>query len=150
MLSQLFENAGPLVTQLSKEEPFDSPAHMMARARELLSQMTPAEQIAVVNSHPRIGEPAESLKEISTTSYNEQGGDADKTSADVMAELHRLNALYEERFGFRFVVFVNRRSKSEIVPILRSRLNNSRDEELRTALHDVLAIAEDRLRRTTS
>ena len=46
MLSQLFENAGPLVTQLSKEEPFDSPEHMIARARELLSQMTPEEQIA--------------------------------------------------------------------------------------------------------
>ena len=47
----------------------------------------------------------------------------------------------------RFVVFVNRRPKSEILPILRERIRRTREEELETALDELVAIAEDRWRR---
>ena len=40
----------------------------------------------------------------------------------VLAELAELNKTYEEKFGFRFVVFVNRRPRAEILPVLRERL----------------------------
>ena len=65
----------------------------------------------------------------------------------MLAELAELNRRYEERFGFRFVVFVDRRPKAEIVPILRERLERTRDEELDTALSELVAIARDRWRR---
>ena len=58
-----------------------------------------------------------------------------------------LNRAYEERFGFRFVVFVNRRPKHELVPILRERLERTREQELDTALDELIAIAEDRWQR---
>jgi 2-oxo-4-hydroxy-4-carboxy--5-ureidoimidazoline (OHCU) decarboxylase len=45
-------------------------------------------------------------------------------------------------------VFVNRRPKSEIVPILRERLERSREQELDTAVKELVAIAEDRWRRS--
>ena len=61
-----------------------------------------------------------------------------------MAELAELNRAYEDKFGFRFVVFVNRRPKSAIVPILRERLERTRVEELETALSELVAIARDR------
>ena len=63
-----------------------------------------------------------------------------------MPELDRLNAEYERRFGFRFVVFVNRRPKAEIVEELRQRLRRSREEELEDGLRAIVDIAEDRLR----
>jgi 2-oxo-4-hydroxy-4-carboxy-5-ureidoimidazoline decarboxylase len=66
----------------------------------------------------------------------------------VLAELAELNRRYEERFGFRFVVFVNRRPRAEIVPVLRERLEKTRDEELDTALAELVAIARDRWQRT--
>ena len=59
----------------------------------------------------------------------------------------RLNREYEQRFGFPFVVFVNRRPKSEIVPVLRERLERAREMELDTALHELVAIARDRWER---
>ena len=65
----------------------------------------------------------------------------------MLAELARLNAAYEERHGFRFVVFVNRRPKHEILDVLRVRIDNPTDEELETALGELVAIAEDRWRR---
>ena len=65
-----------------------------------------------------------------------------------MAELARVNAEYEARHGFRFVVFVNRRSRSVILGILRERIGRSTAEELETALGELVAIAEDRWRRS--
>lgn len=142
--SRLFENAGPLLERLRAEEPFSDSASLLARARDILNELSEAEQIAVINAHPRIGERPE---KISTASFQEQGYDRDTTPPEVFLRLARLNEEYEQKFGFRFVVFVNRRSKEAIVPVLEARLRGSRDEERRTALREILAIAADRLKR---
>ncbi len=136
------------MTRLAAGAPYASPAALFVRAREILSGLGERDRIAVINAHPRIGERPEVVRGRSLTSYREQGYDRDRTPAEVVEELARLNAAYEERFGFRFVVFVNRRSKSDVVPVLRERLARSREEELATALGEVLAIAEDRLRKS--
>jgi len=143
----LFEDAGPLLDRLRAEEPFPSGAAILARARAIVKQLSEAEQIAVINAHPRIGERRD---KVSALSFKEQGYDRDTTPADVLRRLATLNEEYEQKFGFRFVVFVNRRSKEAIVPILEARLRGSREEERRTALREILAIAEDRLKRPCS
>ena len=116
---------------------------MLARAREILTELSEAEQIAVINAHPRIGERPD---KVSAASFKEQGYQDDATPPEVFLRLATLNDEYEAKFGFRFVVFVNRRSKEAIVPILESRLRGTRDEERRSALREILAIAEDRLK----
>ena len=140
----LFENAGPLQARLHAEEPFASGAAMLARAREILDALSEPEQIAVINAHPRIGERP---GKVSTASFTEQGYDRDTTPPEVFRRLATLNEEYEQKFGFRFVVFVNRRSKEAIVPLLEARLRGTRDEERQAALREILAIAEDRLKR---
>ncbi|PYP08230.1 MAG: hypothetical protein DMD59_12830 [Gemmatimonadetes bacterium] len=140
----LFENAGPLLARLRAEEPFATGAAMLARARTILNELSEAEQIAVINAHPRIGERPDT---VSVASFREQGYDRDTTPPEVLRRLATLNEEYEAKFGFRFVVFVNRRSKEALVPVLEARLRGSRDEERRTALREILAIAADRLKR---
>ncbi len=140
----LFENAGPLLDRLRAEEPFPSGAAMLARAREIVKDLSEAEQIAVINAHPRIGERPDN---VSVASFREQGYQHDITPPEVFLRLASLNEEYEQKFGFRFVVFVNRRSKEAIVPVLEARLRGARDDERRTALREILAIAEDRLKR---
>ena len=61
-----------------------------------------------------------------------------------MRELAELNDAYERRFGFRFVVFVNGRTKADLVPVLRARLGRTRTEELSTGFSEFQAIARDR------
>jgi len=143
-LARAFERAGPLVARLQTEGPFQSDEHLLARAQRVLSEMSEAEQIAVIDAHPRIGE---SPAKVSAESFKEQGYDGDTTPPEVYLRLARLNEEYEQKFGFRFVVFVNRRPKEAIVPVLEARLRGTRDEERRTALGEILAIARDRLRR---
>ena len=60
-----------------------------------------------------------------------------------------LNQVYEEKFGFRFVVFVDGRPKAEILEVLRERLARTREEELETGVRELVAIAKDRWTRTT-
>jgi 2-oxo-4-hydroxy-4-carboxy--5-ureidoimidazoline (OHCU) decarboxylase len=144
---RLFEGAGPLIERLRAESPFISGAAMVARARQILAELGEAEQIAVINAHPRIGERAEQVRAQSAESFKEQGYDRDDTPAEALVRLARLNEEYERKFGFRFVVFVNQRPKAALVAVLEGRLLRPRAEELRTALADIVAIAEDRLRR---
>lgn len=140
----LFEHAGPLLERLRAEEPFANGPALLQRAGEILDELSEAQQIAVINAHPRIGGRPD---KISAASFKEQGYDRDTTPPEVLLRLARLNDEYEQKFGFRFVVFVNRRTKEAIVPVLEARLRGARDEERRTALQEILAIAEDRLKR---
>jgi 2-oxo-4-hydroxy-4-carboxy--5-ureidoimidazoline (OHCU) decarboxylase len=133
-LAELFEGRTRFVELLAERE------DPLGAAREVARSLSDAEKKGVLDAHPAIG-----AKNLSARSAAEQGGDEDPA---VHEELARLNHEYEERFGFRFVVFVNRRPKSEILTILRERIRRSREEELETALDELVSIAEDRWRRS--
>jgi 2-oxo-4-hydroxy-4-carboxy--5-ureidoimidazoline (OHCU) decarboxylase len=133
-LADLFQARSRFVEQLAREE------DPLARAREVLASLPEEERVEALNAHPRIGE-----RGLAGRSAAEQG-DAAAEDPAVMEELARLNAAYEERFGFRFVVFVNRRPRAELVPVLRERLGRPREEELVTGCDALVAIAEDRWR----
>jgi 2-oxo-4-hydroxy-4-carboxy--5-ureidoimidazoline (OHCU) decarboxylase len=133
-LAELFEGRTRFVERLAElEDP-------LRAARTLAHELSDEEKREVLDAHPAIG-----ARSLSSRSAREQGADDDP---EVLAELARLNAEYERRFGFRFVVFVNRRPKTEILPILRERLGRTRELELETALDELVAIAEDRWRNT--
>jgi 2-oxo-4-hydroxy-4-carboxy--5-ureidoimidazoline (OHCU) decarboxylase len=112
--------------------------HPLERARDLLRDLREDEQVEALNAHPPIG-----ARDLKGRSAAEQGSEDDP---QVLARLAELNAEYERRFGFRFLVFVNRRPRSAIVPVLEARLERSREEELETALDELLEIAHDRWR----
>ena len=133
-LAELFEGRTRLVELLAE---CDDP---LGTADAAIGELDEAEKLEALNAHPAIGPRAG----LSARSAAEQGGDADPA---VLTELAQLNQVYEETFGFRFVVFVNRRPKAEILDVLRGRLDRSRDEELETALHELVAIARDRWER---
>ena len=143
-LRVLFEAAEPLTPALYAARPYSSYAALIECADRLASAMPEADQIAIVNAHPRIGE---SVARMSAISAREQGASAAQTESDapVTTELAALNGAYEQRFGFRFVVFVNGRPRSEIVEVLGERLRNPCAAELRTALGELFLIARDRL-----
>ena len=149
-LRPLFERAGPLADALFLARPFASYPALLDAADALARELPDEQKVAILNGHPRIGENADVVREASALAYAEQGfvSEQDATAADlarVYADLARLNAAYEARFGFRFLVFVNGRPKAAIREVLQTRLERSRAAELATALADLVAIARDRL-----
>jgi 2-oxo-4-hydroxy-4-carboxy--5-ureidoimidazoline (OHCU) decarboxylase len=136
--AEAFERAPILAERVGEGDP-DT---VIARARALLAAMTDAERVAVLNAHPRIG----ATSGLSARSAAEQRADQPTESA-VLSALARFNAEYERRFGFRFVAFVNGRTRAELLPVLQGRLKRSREQELATGLEEFLAIARDRMTR---
>jgi 2-oxo-4-hydroxy-4-carboxy--5-ureidoimidazoline (OHCU) decarboxylase len=132
-LADLFEGRTDLVEALAGR---DDP---LGAAREVLASLPREQQVAALASHPAIG----ARTGLSARSAAEQGSDDDP---DLLAELARLNAEYEARHGFRFVVFVNRRPRREILEVLRERIDRSTETELATGLDELVAIAVDRWR----
>ncbi len=137
-LTKLFEHGPLLFERLARRRPFRSYVELLAAARETAFALSASEQTTLLASHPRIGAARATLSEASA---REQG---EGTTADVERDLARLNDEYERRLGFRFVVFVDRRSKAEIREVLRRRLENPRSVELRAGIEAILAIAADR------
>jgi 2-oxo-4-hydroxy-4-carboxy--5-ureidoimidazoline (OHCU) decarboxylase len=130
-LAELFEGRTVLADRLAQ---IDNP---LERAGDVVRTLSEEQKVEALSAHPAIGQRAG----VSTRSASEQGSDDDP---GVVAELERLNRAYEKRFGFRFVVFVAGRRRREIVPVLRQRLERTRDEELETGLEELVAIAVDR------
>ena len=122
-LAELFSGRTRLVERLAQA---DDP---LGRALDTALAAPEDERVEALAAHPRIGEASP-----------EQRGD----EADVLAELAALNRAYEEKFGFRFVVFVNRRPRRELLPVFRERLQRTREQELETGIEELVAIARDR------
>ena len=129
-LAELFGARSRFVERLATR------AHPLEEARVLLAGLPEEEQVEALNAHPAIG-----ARGLAGASAVEHGADDDPA---VLARLAALNRAYEERFGFRFLVFVNRRPKAAIVSVLEERLARTREEELETALDELVAIARDR------
>ena len=130
-LAELFEGRTRFVERLAHEP------DPLVRARTLVHDLPDDEKRELLDAHPAIGQ----RTGLSKRSAAEQGADADPA---VLAELDRLNAAYEARHGFRFVVFVNRRPKAEILEVLRERIEHPTAVELETALGELVSIACDR------
>jgi 2-oxo-4-hydroxy-4-carboxy--5-ureidoimidazoline (OHCU) decarboxylase len=125
-LAELFGGHTRLVDRLARAE------NPLERAEEIALTAPEEEQVEALATHPRIGE----------QSAEQRGGEP-----GVIAELAGLNRAYEATFGFRFVVFVNRRSRAELLPVLRERLARTRGDELETGIRELVAIARDRWQR---
>jgi 2-oxo-4-hydroxy-4-carboxy-5-ureidoimidazoline decarboxylase len=124
-LEELFSGPSTLVSVLAgTEDPLE-------RAEEIAAGLSEEQRIEALAGHARIGEPAP----------EQHGG-----NPAVLTELAYLNQVYEEKFGFRFVVFVAGRPREEILEVLRERIANTREEELETGIGELVAIAQDRWR----
>jgi 2-oxo-4-hydroxy-4-carboxy--5-ureidoimidazoline (OHCU) decarboxylase len=133
-LAELFEGHTRVVARLAQlEDP-------LGQARKVLADAPEEEQVEALATHPRIGQRVN----ISEQAAKEQGSDEDPA---LLAALVKLNKAYEEKFGFRFVVFVDGRPRTEVLSVLRERLQRSRGEELTAGLDDLVAIALDRWRK---
>jgi 2-oxo-4-hydroxy-4-carboxy-5-ureidoimidazoline decarboxylase len=147
-VAPLFEGARGFLGRLAMARPFGSADAMFATARTIAREMPEGEQIELIDAHPRLGAPPGS---VSALSYVEQGyaaaaaqEAADAEAARVAAELERLNAAYEERFGFRYCVFVAGRPRVALLPDMAAALGRDRQAEIDRALDAVVDIARAR------
>jgi 2-oxo-4-hydroxy-4-carboxy--5-ureidoimidazoline (OHCU) decarboxylase len=153
-MAPLFEGAPRFLGRLAMARPYGAIDVLFERARAIAHAMPIAEQLELIDAHPRLGAPPAS---VSAMSFVEQGydqeaaeraaHDAESERARVAAELDRLNNAYEARFGFRYCVFVAGRPRSELLVGFAAALDADRGAEVSRAIDAIVDIAADRAAR---
>jgi 2-oxo-4-hydroxy-4-carboxy-5-ureidoimidazoline decarboxylase len=126
--------------------PIDSVEKLSQEADRAWSTMEEPDWMEAFACHPRIGErkAAHAVAKAAAWSAQEQSSTT-QAAERVMAELAAGNALYEERYGFTYIVCATGRSAEEMLAILNKRLASSRDAELREASEQQRQITQIRL-----
>jgi beta-ureidopropionase / N-carbamoyl-L-amino-acid hydrolase len=150
-LDGIYEHSPWIAQAALAQRPFRSLAqlkHAMARA---VAQAGGDAQLALIRAHPELAGKAMVSKSLTAESTNEQGkaGLADCTPEE-FAKIQRLNADYNAKFGFPFVLAVRGPRgtglpRREIIDTFERRLGNPADFERAEAVRNIHRIAEIRL-----
>lgn len=104
-------------------------------------------QMALLRAHPDLaGKLAVAGALTAASTAEQQGAGLAACTAEEFERFQALNAAYQEKFGFPFILAVAGYQRSEILEIFESRLGHDRDAEIRQALEQVHQIALWRLR----
>ena len=145
-LETLFEGAPRYLDRLQAAGPFVSAELLFHVARDIAHAMPEAEQVELINAHPRLGAPPGTVSQMSYVEqgYDRRTGTPGGGEIDVAAELERLNDAYEQRHGFRYCVFVAGRPREALLRDMAGAIDADRTSELHRALDAVVDIAIDR------
>ena len=126
--------------------PIRSVAELSAAADREWSKMEETDWKQAFACHPRIGERKAEQATAKSAAWSSQEQSSTNAAAErVIAELAECNTLYEERYGFTYIVCATGKSADEMLAILRRRLNSDRAAELREAAEQQRQITQIRL-----
>jgi 2-oxo-4-hydroxy-4-carboxy-5-ureidoimidazoline decarboxylase len=126
--------------------PLATVTELSATADRVWSTMGESDWIEAFACHPRIGERKSAHVTAKSTVWSQQEqSSVSGAEARVLAELAEGNAKYEERFGFTYIICATGKSATEMLAILKHRLDSSREAELREAAEQQRKILQIRL-----
>ena len=151
LLAGLYEHSPWVVQRALEDKPFASLAQLKHALAHAVHHAEPAEKLALLRAHPELAGKAIVAGDLTAESSHEQStaGLTHCTPAE-LAQLHALNADYQARFGFPFILAVrgprgNGLSKRQIIAEFERRSRNHANFELEECLRNVNRIAELRL-----
>lgn len=135
-----------LAERVAAHRPFADAAALFEAFRREVDAASEAERIALIASHPDLGNKLAVGKPLSADSVREQASAGlDQLSEEEYATFQRLNTDYRAAFGFPFVICARENTKESILAAFRSRRDNPRGQEIETAVGEVLKILRLRL-----
>jgi 2-oxo-4-hydroxy-4-carboxy-5-ureidoimidazoline decarboxylase len=135
------------VARMMSRRPFGHARAAVAAAHDEWFVLSPEEWREAFAHHPRIGDREALRRRFPATralSEREQSG-IDEASDDVLDALAGANRDYEARFGHIFIVCATGKTAAEMLGLIRERLQNDADTELRVAAEEHARICELRL-----
>jgi 2-oxo-4-hydroxy-4-carboxy-5-ureidoimidazoline decarboxylase len=127
------------VDGMLERQPFRDKGMLLAAADEVWNGLTTADWLEAFAAHPKIGE-----NTAGQWSAAEQRG-MDEANAKTAAKIAELNAEYEQKFGWIFIVCATGKSADEMLAIVSERINNDPQTELRIAAAEQSKITKLRL-----
>jgi 2-oxo-4-hydroxy-4-carboxy-5-ureidoimidazoline decarboxylase len=124
----------------------DDPAALAQALRAEVDAAPRVMQLALIRAHPELA----SRARMADASVKEQSGAGlDQCSPAEFEAFQRLNAAYNARFGFPFIVAVKGLTRADILRTFEARLANEPETEFATAIAQIHRIAGFRLAELT-
>ena len=135
--------------QMTGRRPFAGAAELLRGSDEAWLGLSTADWLEAFRSHPRIGESAARVSDAArSTSWSQQEqSNVAAAEAEVRTAIAEANRAYEEKFGHIFIVCATGKTAPEILAILRRRMHNDGDAELREAAEQQRQITQLRLKK---
>ena len=145
-LGPVFESSPWVAQRAWGSRPFRSFAELYGAMVGVVSGASVERQMALIRAHPDLAGRAAVSGELTRESSGEQASAGlDRLTPEEYEAFTELNRAYRERFGFPMIVCVREHTKESILQNAGSRLENSREEEVETALGEIAKIARLRL-----
>ena len=151
LLDGTYEHSPWIAQAAAAARPFASLVQLKLALARVVREADADVQLALIRAHPELAGKAMVIQSLTAESTNEQGkaGLTDCTPAE-FAQIQRLNADYNARFGFPFILAVRGprglgMGRAEIIATFERRLQHHPDFERAECLRNIHRIAEIRL-----
>ena len=151
LLDGLYEHSPWIAEQALAQRPFRSMAHLQHAMAQVVRTADTEAQLGLIRAHPELAGKAMVAKSLTAESTHEQSkAGLTQCTPEEFERIQQLNAAYNERFGFPFILAVRGPRgkglpKQEIIDTFARRLDNHPEFELAEALRNIHRIAEIRL-----
>ncbi|WP_137175303.1 allantoate amidohydrolase [Massilia sp. HP4] len=150
-LHGIYEHSPWIAARAATARPFPTLAALKLALQAAVDGANDAQRLSLLRCHPELAGKAAIGGDLTAESTSEQASSGlDRCTQEEFARLHALNAQYNERFGFPFILAVKGPTgrglaRQSIIDTFVRRLGNAPGDELREALRQVHRIAEIRL-----
>ena len=151
LLDGLYEHSPWIAEQALAQRPFQSLAQLKHAMARIVAQSGLEPQLALIRAHPELAGKAMVSQSLTAESTHEQSkAGLTQCSAEEFAQLQQLNADYNAKFGFPFILAVRGArgtglSRQQIIETFERRLQGHPDFERAECLRNIHRIAEIRL-----
>ena len=149
--AELLKCCGSIVwaRRMAGERPFHDLPELLTKADAVWWALDAEDWLEAFSRHPKIGEKESARAQAPTArqwSEQEQAG-TDAADEETRRELADGNRRYEQKFGHIYIVCATGKSADEMLSILKERLQNDADKELRVAAEEQRRITHLRLQK---
>jgi OHCU decarboxylase len=133
--------------------PFISEEDLHNKATEIwYNECSEKDWLEAFQNHPKIGDVKNLHEKFAATKHWAGSEQAAVQVADttIIEELAKYNKEYEEKFGFIFIVCATGKTAEEMLDLLKNRINNSYEGELKIAMEEQNKITHIRLKKLLS
>lgn len=142
-LRPVFEHSPWVAARTAEAGPFATREELHAALCRTVREAHEDEKLALIRAHPDLV--GEAVLTNESKAEQKSAGLADLTP-DEIERFRDFNQRYREKFGFPFVICARLNKKEAILKAFPLRLENTREQEIETALGEIFKIAELRLR----
>jgi len=146
VLGSLYEHSPWFAEAAAAKRPFASVAELAAALRAAVDGAGAEAQVKLVRAHPELAGKAAVRGDLTAESTREQSGAGlNQCTPEEFERLQSLNARYNEKFGFPFILAVRGYDRAGIIGEFARRIENTPEAELQTCVNQIHRIAQFRL-----